>query len=666
MLRLNPSSENRAHLLLTFVLLTLSISLYAPLQLWVLLLVTCAAVMRFSLYMNWQKHQLSVRTLNLMAVLCAIVLAYFGWELGLLLGMLNLLVMASSLKLMLLATRRDYFQLIGVQFFLLGAALVFNQNIAFSLFYAVLCLLLLMSLAFHINPSASWLILSKRVATLCLQALPIAILMLLVLPKLGPLWQMPTAKGAHTGLSDKVTPGDIAELARSADLAFRVTFEQDVPPANKRYWRALVMEEFDGRSWQVHPYRQRITDRFWRSGLPFTPQVSGANYEYQVIAEPTQQSWLFALDTAVSQDQHLWQNHDYTLQSRIPLQSALAYRVTSYYDNQLPPALPQVDGRLNLQLPEGGNPRTQAWATELWQANPTPQAYIRAIASHMRQQGFSYTLKPQPMPVDPIDTFLFEQQAGFCSHYASTVAYLLRLNGIPARLVTGYLGGEMRTDQYMSVYQYDAHAWVEWLSEDGWQRLDPTAWVAPMRIQYGLEQAVAHEQSFLADMPLSGLRGMAFFQALRGWLDDMDYLWSRWILGFDRKNQQDLLKALLGDLSPAKLALFGLGALATIAMLLALYHIKRWLLVKRDLPNWYYQKALALLAHSGIKRTKSQGPADFCAQVEEQVPPLSAQHFTALTRCYTNLCFRPLPPQQHKQQLRQMRDLLTKLKRSLR
>ena len=666
MLRLNPSSENRAHLLLTFVLFTLSISLYAPLQLWVLLLVTCAAVMRFSLYMNWQKHQLSVRTLNLMAVLCAIVLAYFGWELGLLLGMLNLLVMASSLKLMLLATRRDYFQLIGVQFFLLGAALVFNQNIAFSLFYAVLCLLLLMSLAFHINPSASWLILSKRVATLCLQALPIAILMLLVLPKLGPLWQMPTAKGAHTGLSDKITPGDIAELARSADLAFRVTFEQDVPPANQRYWRALVMEEFDGRSWQVHPYRQRITDRFWRAGLPFTPQVSGAYYEYQVIAEPTQQRWLFALDTAVSQDQHLWQNHDYTLQSRIPLQSALAYRVTSYYDNQLPPALPQVDGRLNLQLPEGGNPRTQAWATELWRDNPTPQAYIRAIASHMRQQGFSYTLKPQPMPVDSIDTFLFEQQAGFCSHYASTVAYLLRLNGIPARLVTGYLGGEMRTDQYMSVYQYDAHAWVEWLSEDGWQRLDPTAWVAPMRIQYGLEQAVAHEQSFLADMPLSGLRGMAVFQALRGWLDDMDYLWSRWILGFDRKNQQDLLKALLGDLSPAKLALFGLGALATIAMLLALYHIKRWLLVKRDLPNWYYQKALALLAHSGIKRSKSQGPADFCAQVVEQAPPSSAQHFYALTRCYTNLCFRPLPPQQHKQQLRQMRDLLTKLRRSLR
>lgn len=665
MLRLNPSAANHAHLLLTLALLFLSLSLYEPIQLWVLLLVVCATVMRFSLYMNWQKHQLSVRTLNLMAVLCAIVLAYFGWELGLLLGMLNLLVMASSLKMMLLATRRDYFQLIGVQFFLLGAALVFNQNIAFSLLYAGLCLLLLMSLAFHINPSASWLVLSKRVATLCAQALPIAVLMLLVFPKLGPLWQMPTGKGAHTGLTDKVSPGDIAQLARSADLAFRATFEQEVPPPASRYWRALVMEEFDGYSWQIHPYRQKLMQRHWRTGSPFTPQVSGAAYQYQVIAEPTQQRWLFALDTAVSNEQHLWQNYDYTLQSKIPLQSALAYRVRSYYQSNLPPTLEQLDSRLNLQLPERANPETKKWAKQLWQANPTPQRYINAIAAYMRQQGFSYTLKPQPMPVDPIDTFLFEKKVGFCSHYASATAYLLRLNDIPARLVTGYLGGEMRGERYMSVYQYDAHAWVEWLSDDGWQRLDPTAWVAPLRAEYGLEQAVAHEQSFLADAPLSGLRGIAVFEALRGLLDDMDYFWSRWILGFDRQNQQDLLKVLLGELSPMKLALFGLGTLATVILLLALYHIRSWLLIKRDLPNWYYQKALTQLARLGIHRSKEQGPADFCAQVKAQVPPLSAQHFSALTRCYTNLCYRQLSSEQYKQQLRQMRDLLAKLKRSL-
>ncbi|GAA0356250.1 DUF3488 and transglutaminase-like domain-containing protein [Bowmanella denitrificans] len=665
MLRLNPSAHNNAHLLLTLILMALSLTLFEPLQLWVLLLVLCAVIIRVSLYLNWQKHQLSIRTLNLMAILCAIVLAYFGWQLGLLLGMLNLLVMASSLKLMLLASRRDYFQLIGVQFFLLGAALVFNQNIAFSLFYALLCVLLLLSLACHINPSARWPILIKRVGKLCLQALPIAVLMLLVLPKLGPLWQMPTGKGTQTGLSDKVSPGDLAQLARTDDLAFRVTFEGNAPPMSQRYWRALVMEDFDGSNWQVHPYRRKLQERFKGANQTFSPQVSGPAHSYQIIAEPTKQRWLFALDVATSQDNHVWQSHDYTLQSRIPLQSNLAYRVRSYYQTALYEGIPNLDKRLNLQTPEQANPRTREWASQLKAQNTRAEQIIQAIAKFMQQQEFRYTLKPGRMPVDPVDRFLFEEKAGFCSHYASATAYLLRLSGVPARLVTGYLGGEMRGDRYMSVYQYDAHAWVEWLSDDGWQRLDPTAWVAPLRLQFGLEQAVEFEQSFLADAPLANLRNIEWFNNLRGLMADMDYWWSRWILGFDQQNQQDLLKALLGDLKLWKLLLFSFTLVAVIALLLAAYHIRPWLQARQNLPHGYYQKALKLLARYDIRRPYWQGPQDFSMSLATKSDKQSLQHFAILTRCFTHLNYRPLTAQQKKRLVRQMRHQLRKLKRSL-
>ncbi|MDF2179403.1 DUF3488 and transglutaminase-like domain-containing protein [Aliiglaciecola sp. CAU 1673] len=666
--RLNPSAHNKAHLLLTLVLLCLTGSLYQPLQLWILVLVLCSVAIRLSLYMNWQKHQISLRTLNLLAILSAIALAYFGWQLGLLLGMLNLLVMASSLKLMLLGSRRDYFQLVGVQFFLLGTGLVFQQNIAFSLFYAVLALMLLLSLAFHISPSTRFVTQLKRVGKLCLQALPLSLLLFLVIPKLGPLWQMPNAGSSKSGLSEKVTPGDIANLARSADLAFRATFSGAVPKEGQRYWRALVLEEFDGRSWQVHPYRSKFRERMQSSRFSFAPPVAGPTFDYQIIAQPTQQKWLYGLDIARSDAPLVYHSHDYQLISQIPLQSTFSYQVRSYYNTPLVAAYPGIDDNINLQVPKNGNPRTREWAAKLLQEHPDPKDYIAAIESYFTSNGFRYTLRPNPMPVDPVDQFLFDDRAGFCSHYASAMTYLLRLGGIPARMVTGYLGGEMRGEAYMSVHQYDAHAWVEWLSDTGWQRLDPTVLVSPMRLDFGLEQAVAYENSFLADAPfnLAALKNIAWLNQVRLLLADMDYYWSRMVLGFDRQNQQALLRSILGQLTPGRLALFGLAVVALIALLLGLYQLKQWLPHRHAPATRYYQKALTMLAAQGIERPEWQGPQDFSEVATAQLSPQAAVYFKQLSALYSSHQYRPASAQAQKQSLQKMRLLLKRLKKALR
>ncbi|WP_088331904.1 DUF3488 and transglutaminase-like domain-containing protein [Lacimicrobium sp. SS2-24] len=663
--RLNPSAYNHAHLLLTLVLCASSFTLFTPLQTWILILVGCAGIIRISLFLNWQKHQISVRTINLLAILSAIVLATFGWQLGLLLGMLNLLALACSLKLMLLANRRDYFQLIGIQFFLIGTGLVFNQSILFSLLYGMLTLMLLLSLAFHISPSTSWRAQTMRIAKMSLQALPLCLMLFLIIPKLGPMWQMPVGKGSETGLSDKVTPGDLAQLARSSELAFRVSFEQQVPAMNQRYWRALVLEEFDGKTWQTAPYRDTLRRRYQRTNNRFNPAVSGPRIDYQVLSEPSQKPWLFGLDVAISHDSKIWQGREYQLLSRFPLQSGIAYKVSSYTQSPLLPDIEVLDRRLNLQLPESGNPRTRQWVKALREQHKTEGELIKAVSEYFIQQDFRYTLNPNPMPVDPVDQFLFEEQAGFCAHYAGAMTYALRLAGIPARMVTGYLGGEMRGDAYMSIYQYDAHAWVEWLSEDGWKRLDPTALVSPLRLDFGLQQAVAYEDSFLADSPLRRLQQFAWVNEFRMLLDDMDYLWSKWILGFNRDNQEDVLKALLGELSTLRLTIAGLALVAITAILLALYHYKHWLVLAKKTPAYYYARSLKLLDDNGITRPHWMGPEDFSKQVQQSMSTDISHIFEHITGCYLQSCYARGGNTKTQGLNQRMRTLLNQLKQGL-
>lgn len=644
-----------AHLLLTINILLLSASLYQPILTWILLLVLCAVVMRVALILNLQKHLPTVRTLNLLALLSGIGLIYSGWQLGVLLGMVNLLVMACALKLMLLRSPRDYYQLVTSLLFLIGCGFVFQQSIVMTGLYLFLTFLNLLSLSFFFSPSTNLKVQTMRIIVMCLQALPIGVLLFLLLPQLPPLWQTPSAKSAQTGLAEKISPGDIAELSQSTELAFRATFKGNTPRAQERYWRAIVLEDFDGKNWQVHPERKLARRQHFRLKQEFSPLLSGDFFKYEVMAEPTQQRWLFALDLAVpdgpKSNAEIWQGYDYQLISQRPLASQYQYRVRSY-----PQALPlqgpsSLDMRLNLTTPLSSNPRTQQWVARLRQQHPLDSEFVSALLNYFIRQDFRYTLRPQTMYSDPIDQFLFDKQAGFCSHYASALAYSLRLGGIPARVVAGYQGGEMnssdQTARYLSVYQYDAHAWVEaWGDKTGWTRLDPTSLVAPDRINFGLQQAMLEEGSFLADSPfsLTKLADIAWLNDLRLALADIDYHWSRWVLGYDNQTQTDLFKSIIGKLSPQRLAFLGLGVVVLISLLLGLFFLPHYFSNRLKASHRYYQQALSLLAKTGIHRQPWQGAQAFSVCVSEQLGPKAGQIFKRLSDIYQKLEYQAKPP----------------------
>jgi len=675
-------AKNPAHLFLAAILIVFTVTLYEQVIAWISLLVVCAVVIRSAIFFAYQKHLPSMRTLNLLAILSTLGLLYSAWSLGFLLGMINLLVLACALKLMQMRSQRDFYQLIVSTLFLLGCGFIFNQSISMTIVYSVLTLMIIVALGFFHAPSLSLGQQTRQLGLLSLQALPIGLLLFLLLPQLPPLWQTPRAKTAESGLAEKITPGDIARLSQSSALAFRATFADGSPNHASRYWRTIVMEDFDGRSWQVHPVRKQQRLLFQSMQQEFNPVLSGPYRDYDIIAEATQQSWLPALDLATplgaKSQSEIWQSNDFQLISLQPLVSKYQYSVRSFIAAMPYQVLSQFDRELNLSVPKTGNPRTQTWIQDLRTLYPQDTVFTQALLDYFAGQGFSYTLRPSAMFIDPVDTFLFDTRAGFCSHFASALAYSLRLAGIPARLVTGYQGGELSTKvnqaDYISVYQYDAHAWVEaWFAETGWRRFDPTALVAPDRINFGLRQAMQEEGSFLADSPfsLARLTNIAVFNQLRLWLADVDYNWSRWVLGFDRQKQQDLFKAIVGKLTPQRLALLGLGIVSIIALLLLLFFLPHWLAGRVSGPQRFYLDALHALSKAGFSRPPWQGPQDFNDTVAQQFSAEIKQPFAQLTALYLHSYYAKTSSaeketSQTERVTRQMKQHLRKLKRGLR
>jgi transglutaminase-like putative cysteine protease len=657
-LRLKPShpntaqlSRNIALLLLSAVLVLVSFSFFSSVLTWVLLLVVCGAVIRCAIYFNHYKHLPSIRTLNLLAMLSILGLVYSALSAGLLFGMINLLLLACALKLMQMRSQKDVYQLVISLFFLIGCGFIFDQSIGFSLFYGTMCLVLLLSLACYHAPSISIKKQLKTVSILSLQALPISLLMFLVLPQLSPLWHTPKAKGAQTGLSEQITPGDIAELSQSSELAFRATFEGTPPIAKQRYWRAIVMEDFDGKTWKVHSYRQKMREFQLETKQQFTPNLTGSFFNYEVIAEPSYQPWLFALDIAVPADtkssMNIMLSSDFLLFNRQPVATKYQYAVRSYPEALASQILTKADKQLNLTLPEKGNARTREWVANLRVQFKDNDDFVEAVLSFFIDNPFVYTLRPDVMLVDPVDRFLFDNQAGFCSHYASALAYALRLGGIPARIVTGYQGGELieNTEQspYLSIYQYDAHAWVEtWSDKTGWQRIDPTALVSPDRIEFGLRQAMQEEGSFLADSPfaLARLTDIAWLNNIRLFLADLDYNWSRWVLGFNSEKQRDLFKSILGKLTPERLSILGVSIVLTIAFLLGLFFLPHWLQNRLGTTQRLYVKALRALEKAGNQRATWQGPSAFSQQISERFSNKISEPFAQITQLYLRLTYQ--------------------------
>ncbi|AXT37297.1 DUF3488 domain-containing protein [Alteromonas sp. BL110] len=573
--------QSLAVLLLCAAFSSILLTLTSPLMIWVLMLGGCAVVVRVAGLSTLHSLPTS-RTVNLLAVLAVFALSWFGFSVGLLDSMINLLTVACALKIMLVKNKRDFHLLICTCLFLIGCGFISSLSVFAWIGYTAILALLLVATAIYHGGGVSIAKSFKFVSVLIAQAFPIALLLFLLLPQLPPLWQMPTSKSTETGLSDKVTPGDIASLASSSKLAFSATFDSadEVPDAPLRYWRAITLEHFNGKTWSISDKRKQAEQQLALMGkaapLAMLPDKElSAVTDYELIVEPTQQRWLFGLEPSSPNNlkNSITVNtlFDYTLRANTPISSKKAFYLRYFPSAPIINGIGNFEAQLNLQVSKNGNSKARAWGQALANQHSNTHELVNAIMREFNQAGFRYTLSPNAMPVDPIDSFLFEQRAGFCAHYAGAMVYVLRAAGVPARMVTGYQGGSLLNDNVLQVRQYDAHAWVEALIEGNWIRFDPTSMVAPSRLSFGLEQALEELGESRHTTILSEFGNSAFFATLQGWFQQLDYSWSKWVLGFDNAAQTNMLEELLGALTPQKMQAVFLSAFGLIGLILALY-----------------------------------------------------------------------------------------------
>ena len=523
-----------------------------------------------------------------------------------------MLVVFMAMKLLELKSQRDAVVVVVLGYFLLLTHYFHSQSIPTGLWLLfALWLVTATLIRLHGGPASTTRASLRYAASLCLQAIPFMLVLYLLFPRIsGPLWGLPSdAHAGMTGLSDSMSPGSISRLAQSADIAFRARFSTTPPAKQKLYWRGPVMEQFDGTTWRLHDNRRT------------SPQLEtlSAPFRYVMTLEPHNQRWILALDAPVQLPEGLKASNVLAVTQRLPVTERRRYELAASLDYRFnvdedPRALSR-----NLALPPGVNPQARALA-ERWRNSDHRPSAIIGQAQALFAAEFTYTLQPPLLGQNGIDEFLFKTRRGFCEHYAGAFVFLMRAAGIPARVVSGYQGGEFNPlDGYLVIRQSDAHAWAEvWLEGQGWVRVDPTASVSPTRIETGIADALP----FGEPLPALVQWRADWLRTLRYRWEAVNNAWNQHILGYDPQRQRELLSRLgLPETDWRSLAtVLGIACSLLVAAMTA------WTLYQRpaiDPARRLWLTALRQLARRQVDCAPWETPMAVAQRVREQRPELA-------------------------------------------
>jgi transglutaminase-like putative cysteine protease len=564
----------------------------------------------------------------------------------------NLLVLLIALKLLELRGRRDLNLVVFLTFFVQITLFLYQQDLLVALL-SIFTTLLLFFILLSINLADTDLT-AKRKSALVLgmfvKALPLTIALFVLFPRLQvPLFAFARAEmSSSTGLSDSMSPGSINRLIESDAVALRAKFNNgQVPRPDQLYWRGPVFGHFDGRTWssQSHLAANRID-----SALLKYDQKKGV--DYTVTMEPTNRNWVLALElvpTSVESESNDFQSTlstDLQQVSDNNFRDRVRYRVRSYTEFRVGPFKPDPELSQWLKLPDGYNPRTRQFAVDLRNqivdpSEPDPHArdgaVVEAVLNHFRRGGYHYTLRPPLLGRDSIDDFLFETRLGFCEHYAAAFVVLMRAASIPARVVTGYQGGEINpVDGNLTVRQSDAHAWAEvWLPGRGWERKDPTAVVSPVRIEQG-------EAELASQYGLSRYRGAG---GLFGWIgtfrmnwEAVENLWNQAVLSYSADRQRSFISQL--GMAPSWRNLSIAFAVTISSLLLVLAAVTLRHREVRDPLSELVAQFRMRLELAGLTAPACEGLSDLKRRLAPRLRPAQAEEASALLQALEDARYR--------------------------
>ena len=566
----------------TSIVLTLSLILIAQMAFIPVLLsiIFAISILCIWIYLKRQQPFPKIGTFLLTVLaLGSIYLSYqsfIGVEAGV--AVLSTFLFAKSLES---KNRRDLIILFNFALFVAASSFLYSQSFGMAI-VIVLCLISCLIGLYRIQTSefeqeqttqrAALQQDAKHVAKFILYAIPFFILLFIFFPRLPPLWHIPIPENKGvTGISDSMSPGDIAELSQSSALAFRIIGDvSKLPPRSELYWRALVLDEYDGQRWTSSFVNQQP---LMRQPMDSSPVPVGWNYQY-LAADPSV-FWIMGLEKSIPVERRYYNRQDWSIVPRrltqrvepIPLQW-----MGTQYD---PQAVGQYLARINTQVQRRLDPQAQQLAQRLYmQSAEDPRRYVQNVLNWYQQNNFVYTLKPGQLGQNRIDEFLFNSRQGFCEHYASSFVMLMRYVGIPARVVTGYQGGELAPDRKSwEVRQLDAHAWTEVWLDQKWQRFDPTAMIAPQRIDGGMQNLMSQDERVWSNNSTWTSQNNQWMTKMRVWSDYASYQWQSKVVGYNAESQQNWLSKL--GLSSAYSSIIVL--LGSIALLILAYGLRIYL-----------------------------------------------------------------------------------------
>ena len=521
---------------------------------------------------------------------------------------LALLTVMTSFKFLESRNHRDMLILVFLCYFLIATYFLYSQSIPTAILMLA-TLIVITATLITLNQRDDSVPLRDRLresTRLVILSVPLMLILFVLVPRVpGPLWGLQTEqRGGVTGLSDHMSPGKISNLILSNEVAFRVDFEDRIPPQHLLYWRGPVMPMYNGYSWRQSARRSLRT---------LAKNLEQPGIDYTVTLEPNGEHWLLALDIPGHSFKGSLLSRDYQLISRTEINDLYRYSMTSHLDYRI--GMDESDEYLEYtrQYPDHLNPRAIELGRELAQQYGDSQSIVDAVLTMFRQQPFVYTLQPPALGTHSVDDFLFETRRGFCEHFAGSFALLMRAANIPARIVTGYQGGEYnRVGNYLIVRQSDAHAWTEvWIEGQGWMRVDPTAAVSPSRIEDGLDDALADETSGFRIQN----RNPIFGNLLYNW-DNLQHSWNDWVLNYDQRKQMDFLQKFKIGIESWSDMVFTLVILLTTVT--TLFWLVSWYRERPPAPELYetlFRRLLAKLARRGFEKRPAEDARDFLARL---------------------------------------------------
>ncbi len=608
------------HQQLQWLLLSLAwvLALHAShLPIWISVTVILLATWRYQIETNgWKLPKLIITIPATMLAGLGIMFTFkslFGRD-----ASLALLVIMLGLKLMETRTTRDYMLVIVLSYFLVANTFLFSQSIATFAFTLapLLCITATLISISHRNSPLSWQFLLKLSGSMLLQSVPVMLILFVLFPRIpGPLWGIPEdSYSSMTGLSDSLDFGNISNLTKNSSIAFRVEFKDKIPANNQLYWRGPVLWHQDGSHWLMSS--QNI-------GLPNEKLTTfGDAIPYIITLEPHNRKWLLMLDMPnilpANIELQPTLTHDYQVVTNQNVHTRIRYSGVSHIQYRLGDQLDKRVREMALQLNTFENPKTKALAESWVNSKLSATQKVQTALNLYRDEPFIYTLSPPRLGLNSMDDFLFNTRKGFCEHYATSFVYLMRAAGVPARIVTGYQGGELNPNgHYLIVRQSDAHAWAEvWLDGQGWVRIDPTAAVSPSRIDNGIASAL----SDVSELPILARHDYPLLRKLYLNWDSVNNGWNQWVIGYNEQKQFELLRKLLGNNYSLQNLLLWLISSITLAMLIIAYFLLRTSRIYLDPTQKLYRKYLTKMKHASLVPRTAEGAKDFAARAALLLP----------------------------------------------